>query len=206
MWIILDILVIGIIALFIFLGYKQGLVKVAISILSFFIAIVVALIIYKPITNVIINNTSIDDNIKNAIIQKITPEGIDKNQQVIIEDELTSKIIGGANNTIEEIANTFSKKLIETTVLLIIYIAIKITLKFISALSNLITNLPILKQINKLGGIVYGLFKGVIIVYVILAIVYLVSPLIKQDITKEINNTLITKQIYNNNIILNFIF
>ena len=44
MWIVFDLLVIGIIALCTFIGYKQGLVKAIIKILSFVIAIVIALI------------------------------------------------------------------------------------------------------------------------------------------------------------------
>lgn len=43
-------------------------------------------------------------------------------------------------------------------------------------------------------------------IYVILAILYLVSPLVKKDISKEIDNTLVTKYIYNNNLLLNIIF
>lgn len=206
MWILIDLIIIGIIALSTFIGYKQGLVKGAIKILSFFIAIVVALILYKPISNIVINNTSIDDNIKNTIIEKIKPDDIEDNQEVAIEDSLTNKIIGEANNTIEEIANAFSVKLVETGILLLLYILIKIALRFVSALADLIAKLPILKQINKTGGIVYGLIKGVVMVYVILAVVYLVSPLIKQDIPKEIDNTIVTKHVYNNNILLNIIF
>lgn len=147
MGIVIDLIVIGIVALFTFLGYKQGLVKAAIKILSFLIAIVVAFILYKPISNLIINNTSIDDNIKNTIIQKI---GIGENNEVELNDSFASKMIGEANSTVAEVANTFSVKLIEIAVLLILFIVIKIVLKFISALSDLITKLPVLKQINKL--------------------------------------------------------
>ena len=149
MWIVFDLIVVAIIALFTFLGYKQGLVKAAIKILSFFIAIIVALVLYKPISNIVIKNTSIDDNIKNTIIEKIRPEGMEENQKVSVEDSLTKKIVGEAENTIEEIANAFSVKLIETSVLLLLYIVIRIVLRFVSALTDLITNLPILKQINK---------------------------------------------------------
>lgn len=149
MWIVFDLIVVAIIALFTFLGYKQGLVKAAIKILSFFIAIIVALVLYKPIGNIVIKNTSIDDNIKNTIIEKIRPEGMEENQKVSVEDSLTKKIVGEADNTIEEIANAFSVKLIETSVLLLLYIVIRIVLRFVSALTDLITNLPILKQINK---------------------------------------------------------
>lgn len=151
MWIIFDLLIVGIIALSTFIGYKQGVVKAAIKILSFFIAIIVALALYKPVSNVIVNNTSIDDSIKNTIIEKIKPEGIESSEEIAIENTLTNKIIGKANNTIEEIANIFSIKLIETGVLLLLYIVIRISLKFISVLADLIAKLPILKQINKTG-------------------------------------------------------
>ena len=151
MWIIVDLLIVGIIALSTFIGYKQGLVKAAIKILSFFIAIIVALALYKPVSNVVVNNTSIDDSIKNTIIEKIKPEGIESSEEIAVENTLTNKIIGKANNTIEEIANTFSIKLIETGVLFLLYIVIRIALKFISVLADLIAKLPILKQINKTG-------------------------------------------------------
>ncbi len=149
MWILFDLIIIAIIALCTFLGYKQGLVKAAIKILSFFIAIIVALILYKPLSNIVINNTEIDDNIKNTIIEKIKPEGVEQDAEVSIEEGLTKKIIGEADNTVEEIANAFSVKLIEISILLILFIIIKIVLRFITALTDLITNLPILKQINK---------------------------------------------------------
>ncbi len=205
MWIMCDLLVLGIIALFTFIGYKQGLVKVAIKILSFFIAIIVAMALYKPVSNIIVKNTSIDDNIKNTIIEKIKPEGMESDQEIIVENDLTNKIIGKANNTIEEVANVFSIRLIEIGTLLIIYILLRIALKFVSVLADFIAKLPILKQINKAGGLIYGVIKGIVIVYTILAIIYLVSPLIKTDISKKINNSLITKYIYNNNILLDII-
>ena len=121
MGIVTDLIVIAIIALFTFLGYKQGLIKAAIKILSFLIAIVIAFILYKPVSSLVISNTSIDDNIKNTIIQKI---GVGQNEEIQIEDNFTRKMIGEANNTVEEVANTFSVKLIEISVLLILFVCL----------------------------------------------------------------------------------
>ena len=205
MWIIFDIIVIAIIALSTFIGYKQGLVKSAIKILSFFIAIVVALVLYKPVSSIIIKTTPIDDNIKNVMIEKITPEGMDANQEVKVEDNIGFKIIDNAANTIEEISDAFAVKLIETVTLLLIYIIAKIALKFVTALTDLITKLPFLKQINELGGTIYGIIKGAILVYTILAIVYLASPLLNKTVSENIEKSIITKTLYNNNIILNLI-
>ncbi len=205
MAIIFDIVAVGLIALSIFIGYKQGLIKAGIKILSFFIAIIVALILYKPISNIIINNTSIDDNIKNTMIEKILPEGSSEDEEVEIGDSISSKLLEGASNTIEEIANSFTVKLIEIITILLIFIIVKIALKFISKLTDIITKLPILKQVNKLGGTIYGIIRGFIFVYTILAVVYLISPLLNNNVRENIDNSFITKALYNNNLILNIL-
>lgn len=205
MFILVDLIVVGIIALFTFLGYKQGLVKAAIKILSFFIAIIVALALYKPISKVIINNTQMDENITNTIMEKITPEGISSTDEVEMTDNLAIKLVGEATSTIEEIANAFAIKLIEVCVLLLLYIVIKIALRFILALTDIITKLPLINQINKLGGTIYGVIKGVIMVYVILGVIYLAAPIINKNVSNAIDKSLITKNLYNNNIILKII-
>ena len=50
-----------------------------------------------------------------------------------------------------------------------------------------------------------GALKGLLIVYVILAVVYLISPLLKENATKSIDETILTKAMYNNNIITKII-
>ena len=197
---ILDLIVILVIALFTFIGYKQGLIKVAIKIASFFIAIIIALVLFKPVSTLVINNTTIDDKIENAIIEKITPEGM-KQEDKVEAKNLPSGIIKNTNDSIKNIAETLTTKLIEICTILILYIVARIVLKFIAALATLIEKIPILKQFNKLGGTVYGLVKGVLIVYVILAIIYLASPLLKENTSKKIEEARLTKMMYNNNII-----
>ena len=197
---ILDLIVILVIALFTFIGYKQGLIKVAIKIASFFIAIIIALVLFKPVSTLVINNTTIDDKIENAIIEKITPEGM-KPEDKVETQNLPSGIIKNTNDSIKNIAETLTTKLIVICTILILYIVARIVLKFISALATLIEKIPILKQFNKLGGTVYGLVKGVLIVYVILAIIYLASPLLKENTSKKIEEARLTKMMYNNNII-----
>ena len=206
MAILIDLLLIGIIALFVLIGYKQGLVKSAIKILSFFIAVIISLILYKPISNTIIVHTSLDDNIKNIIVENVKIEEKKEEDSNVVKDNLSNKIIVGANNTIEEAANSFAVKIIELGVILLLYLITRLVLRFISALTDLITNLPILKQINKTGGIIYGFLKGVFIIYAILGIIYLISPIISKNAFDIIDNTIIAKEIYNNNILLTLIF
>ena len=54
MSIIVDLIIIAILAICIFFGYKKGLTKCIIKIASFFIAIIVAVMFYKPVSDIVI--------------------------------------------------------------------------------------------------------------------------------------------------------
>lgn len=202
---VLDLILILIIVLFTFIGYKQGLIKSAIKIASFFIAIIVALVLYKPVSTLVINNTTIDDKIENTIIEKITPEGMKPEDEANISTKIPNAFIKEANNSIKDIAETITTKIIEVCTVLILYIIARIALRFIAILGDLIAKIPILKQFNKLGGTLFGIIKGLLIVYSILAVLYLISPILKESTTKKIDESIITKFMYNNNIITKII-
>ena len=86
--------------------------------------------------------------------------------------------------------------------MLILYIVIKIALKFVTALANLVAKLPILNQFNKLGGIIYGAIRGLLIIYVVLLLISFFGQVNPQNkIHTEIQNSFITKEMYNKNII-----
>ena len=86
---IIDILIVLIIGLCTFIGYKRGLIKVAVNILGFFLAIIIAFVLYEPVSNIIIKNTPLKDNIKNSISDTI--EGYVTNSENEIEEETEDK-------------------------------------------------------------------------------------------------------------------
>ena len=72
---------------------------------------------------------------------------------------------------------------------------------------NTISVQPILKQFNEVGGIIYGIVKALLIVYVILAIVFFVVYITGNTAVSEaISGSYITKFFYEHNLILNIVF
>ena len=65
MGVIVDLIIIAIVALSTYLAYKKGLVALAIKLCAVVISIVITLLLYKPVSNLIINTTSIDETIQN---------------------------------------------------------------------------------------------------------------------------------------------
>ena len=66
MSIIIDIVIIAVILLCLYGGYRKGLIGLAFSIVSFVAALIIAFILFSPISTFVINNTEFDDNIKTS--------------------------------------------------------------------------------------------------------------------------------------------
>ena len=89
----------------------------------------------------------------------------------------------------------------------VLFILSRIILMFIKGLANLITKLPVIKQFDKLGGIIYGLLEGLVIIYILLAIVSFISPMLSETgIIKGIQDSFVASIFYNNNLLLKLIF
>lgn len=205
MSLIIDLIIVAVILLFTFLGYKRGLIKVAIHLCTFFIAIIVAFVLYKPISNVVIENTNIDETIQTTITSKILPEGASETTEVELPDNLPNMILKNSQNTIQSVANSFTTTLIESACFFLIFILVKIILKFVTILADWIAKLPILKQFNELGGTIYGILEGLLVVFTVFALISLAAPLIDSSVLDAINSSFIGAFIYNNNLLLNLV-
>ena len=202
MGIIVDIILIALIALSIFLGYKKGLASLAIKLCAFIIAILITFILYRPIANLIINTTSVDESIEDTIYNKVT-EMIQKDET----NELTSDLIESAKQgMLEQSARELAINVVYGGTIIILFIIVRIALIFVSALANLVAKLPIIKQANEVGGAIYGLLRAIVIIYAILLIINFVGELNPKNIaTQTINEGSLTKIMYENNI-LNIFF
>mgnify|MGYP003367057578 FL=1 len=205
MAIAVDLIVLAIVLLFVFLGYKRGLVKVAFKLCTFFIAIILAFMLYKPVAKIVIENTNIDETIETKITDKILPEGKTDTDEVDLSESLPSIILKNSENTVQSIAKSCSNTLIETACLVLIFIITKIVLKFVTALADLIAKLPILKQFNKLGGTIYGIIEGLFIVFLGFAVISLIAPMLDVSVLEAINSSTLGSICYNNNILLKII-
>lgn len=198
MGIIIDIIILAIIALSIFLGYRKGLVELAIKLCAFLIAIVITFILYQPISNLVINTTSIDETIENAILEKANDvmEGEEG------DDELSEEIKQEATQgLLPEAARELAINIVRGGVIILLYILIRIALRFVTALANLVAKLPILKQFNKAGGAIYGALRGIVLIYVCLLIIGIFGQINPENtLHKNIQNSYLGKAMYENNV------
>lgn len=220
MSILVDIIILGIIALSIFIGYRRGLIKCAINVLSFFIAILVVILLTSPISNLIIKNTKIDDNIRAAISEKIDFNDVNvqemklsaenSNSPEVVRDHINNMVLDLTKTTTgtvtEALAENITVIIINITVAIVLFVGTKFALMFVKVLADVIGRIPFIKQFNKAGGIIYGIFSGIVRVYVILAVISIIVPVITDSsLIQAINNSILGNSMYNNNILLKII-
>ena len=218
--IIVDLIILAVLLICIGLGYKRGLTGCLLKIISFVLAIVIACILFKPVANIIINNTQIDDDleksIKNIIVKpedgNETKEEIENNTETINDNTTMPTVVEKyINETMENTSDDIREKVAITIInagtWIILFIIAKILLVVLKIISNWITKLPIIKQFDKLGGIIYGLAEALIIIYFVMAIISFISPMIPDStIILSIKKSFLGSFMYNSNLLLKIIF
>lgn len=211
MSIIVDIVIIGIILLCLIIGYVRGLTGSLIKILSFVLSIIIAFILFVPISNFIINNTQIDEKIEQSIREKLIDNSQeDEKMPEAITDYIGQKVEQATDDAKEAIINSTAKDvsitIVKSGTWIILFIIARILLIFLKFITGLIARLPVIKQFDKLGGIIYGILEGLVIVYVLLAIISFASPVVDGNIIKDIEKSNVGSVMYNDNLLLKIIF
>lgn len=195
MGIIIDIVVFAFILISVLLGYKKGLISLGIHLVAVIVALVIAFILYRPIGNLVINTTSIDESLEQTIQEQIESAA----GSGLGEDNTLIKSVG--EGLAQETSRSLAINIIYGVTMLILFIILRICLVFINSIANAIAKLPILKQFNKLGGVLYGLLRGIIIVYAVLLVIGLIMTLNPEGaLNQTISQTYLTKMMIEHNI------
>lgn len=156
--VIVDLVIIGVIALCAIIGYIKGLTGSLIKILSFALSLIIAFILFVPISNWVINNTQIDENLEKSIREMIAPEN--ENSE---NEKMPTAITEYINEKLEEVANEAKADIVDATAKdvsitiikagcwIALFIIAKIALIFLKLITSIVSKLPVIKQFDKLG-------------------------------------------------------
>ena len=156
---IADIVVIIIMALCVFLGYYRGLIKVAVRLLGFFVALIVALVLYVPVSNFIIDNTGAVAGIQGVVQSKLYNKAETQEENTIEDGDFTTQIEKYIGDKTDELKANASEVVSREVAIAVVrgltwiglFLGVRIIMIFIKALASLIEKIPIIKQFNKAG-------------------------------------------------------
>lgn len=207
---IVDILIVVAVIVMTLIGKKRGLVRSLVSMAGFLISIILAATLCKPIGDFLIKNTDWDENIKTVISSTIKIDDVkldSNNKYPEVINKYISGAVDGVNETKDNIKDNITTGITTQVMYGIAYIFIFILTKGIvivlRIISKIVEKLPLIDKMNELGGALLGFAKGVIVVYVVLTLVSVLSPLMQDTmIIDQVNNSYIGSFLYNNNIVM----
>lgn len=218
---LLDIIVILIIGLSVFIGWKRGLTMTLFSILSLVAAFAISAML-SPIISSGLEKTSLPSAMQpglSSFVEDNLLKEFEENATIAMEtateklplpsfitDDLMEKTIEGSEKPIKEISDkvAFEISIIICHIIsfVIVFIITLILLQILKFVLKLATKLPIISSIDKTGGLIAGFVMGVIIVYLCLFGLFALSYVEGvQGILEMANKSILTKFLYKNNII-----
>jgi len=217
--ILVDLVIISILISSSYWGYRRGLVAVLFKVLLFVISLLIVFLLYKPVSTSIIDNSQLDEWLSGAIRDSIEGTILQDGTLVMsTETNISAAVVELINSFVKEaldkstadpvgyVSLNLAYFMIRVGTMLGLLIISRFFLIFVRFAAELIGNLPIIKMFNKSGGLIYGILKGFLTIYVILAVFSVISPLIANwGITSAIQDSSFGSKMYNNNIILNLI-
>ena len=204
---LIDVIVLAVILIMGFVGYKIGFVKTIISLLSFFIAVGIALAFYKPLAVILTEKTNVDEWVKEKVTntridasgdmivlrendnpdeQEELPVETKEEKESVVQSllhELPNNIIStfslkeAKDNAKVEFANKLSELIMKLFSLIIIFIVVRVTLLIATFIIDGIMKLPVLKQINEILGLTIGVVLGFVELYIVFAIITFVASI-----------------------------
>lgn len=218
--ILVDLVIISIIASNAFWGYRRGLVGVIFKVLTFIVSILIMFVLYKPVSNTIMERTQLDEWLSAKIAENIEGTTLkdgelieyDDNSSVsrVVVDELNSFVKDALKkaetNVVEYVSTNLAIRMIRIGTMLGLFIVSRFFLLFIRFFAEIIANLPIIRMFNRSGGLIYGVIKGFLVTYVILGVFSIISPLISNwGVLDAIQDFTLGKKMYNDNVIIEII-
>lgn len=152
-----------------------------------------------------------DDFIEEVIQQLPLPEAV--------RDKAASAAIGGTisgsvNNTASKledaitgfVAVRIAGMIISSACYIIVFAAVYVVIRLLLRLANGISRLPLIKEVNKTLGILFGIIKALLIVWLFfVAVAVLYNTAFSQAVMTCVNDNAFLAWLYNNNIIMNIL-
>ncbi len=220
----LAILVLLFLAAYIIRGYHNGLIKTVFSICAVFIALTVAFVgnktlsgilqdnetIYKAVNSKVVKTMEIDTDAKSATEQKnyIDSLPVPKRLKEALTENNNKKVyeLMDTSKFGDYISGYITRMVLNAIAFAILFIVTLILVRVLASALDIVSRLPVIHTLNKLGGLVLGLIHGFVVLWILCIVLTIFSGTgFGEMCFKAINDSTFLSIVYNNNLLLYFI-
>ena len=193
----LDYFIIIIIVVNILYGASKGLINGLFGFASLLASIFITKNYYGFVAEFIITNTNLTDYISSFIIKREVENSIEEG---IVWQVLPSSYLG------EGIIFYLTSVIISTIALFATFFLVRLCLLLLQLLLKEVFKLPVLNLVNFIGGALFGLVKGLLVLLLIFALIIPISTFFYADhINGYIESSMLARYFYSYNFVLKWI-
>lgn len=220
-----DMVIVVILIINIIEGMSRGFIISLFNLTGFFISAYIAKLYYPILVGYIYNNPHIIGKLKDFIYRRVykimetNPNGKEPSSTLslfkvpkTVEMKLfdNSQFYDSADglmySTESLISETLTSVFITIISILLVFFIVRFLLMIAVNIINSVAQLPILKQLNAFTGLIFGLVKGVLIIFILFTLLTPIISLYPQGfIAKGTFESNLGQYFYYNNIILNYL-
>ena len=225
----MNLLVLGIAAFMLLLmlrGYRIGFFKSAAGAIGIVLAVFLTALLYPGVNKLLCEQTTLYDTIKSNIIEKFQfpqeTEDMSRNQEIELIDKLDlpagvrdwliencngeKYIETGVNNVCDYIAETLTAMVMRGISYIVTFILLIVVIHLLIMVLDVASYIPIVKGINKAGGILFGAGQALLFIWIFMGIVTLLSTFDWDlQVMKMIDESPVLAWIYKKDIFLKII-
>lgn len=186
---IADIVVVLIIALSAWSGFKRGFVRSISKLCCIVVSFIAAKLLYGKVS-VLISSSPVGEGVRNYINGKY---------ETFAQENIPSFLQSAGITTVNSIAETVISLITVIAIIVITYFIAKL----VAASLKVFSRLPVISFFNRIAGLITGGLMGVLVCYVVIAIVFMADIGVVQDF---VEGSVIAYKMYTENLLINMIF
>jgi len=195
----IDLIIILIILIFMLIGSLRGFISTVIGLVEYVLSIFLAYKLSPIFAKFMIEKWAVDEKISSAIYSFIPKMA----ERVLENSDEYKDVMTMSGQDIESISETLANtelpfidtivdKIIQIFAIIILFIVFKFIFRLASFILNRIAKLPVLKEFNKIGGMVVGFIEGVV---VSLLIIVITSLLPNENLQNDLANSFLGNKV-----------
>lgn len=176
-----DFVIIAIIIIFSLFGFKKGLFRTVVGILSLVTSIILAWILY-PIVSDILVSMGFRDFIYGIVYKQLEAKAALQNGVVLIPQFFKVSAESGITSVLDTTSSNSATFILEVTSFVSVLILTRIIIYIFVKLMKIVCDMPIVSTFDKVAGLFLGIIKGIVVVSILLLIINAVIPLESNNI------------------------
>lgn len=226
---IFDLVLIGIITASVLIAKRRGFLKSSYTVLSLIISAVLIVTLQQPFTDYLISS-SLGQTVREKVEKQVMGTAQEEMAEIeSTEDEETAVKVGEImglptflmdfldeklakqaeavetmkNDALEVLTDTVTEVILKIASIILLFLAVRLGVYLLLHLLDILFKLPLLHGVNSFLGMIIGAVNGLLIVYILCALMMLLAPTESLSVIGDtVNNTLIVKYFYNNNLLI----